>query len=141
MQWLRANGHDEQVVVEALDASRGHPGLADLWLRDGSLRVRKEVVGDLAQLSRGDASPLDVAQRWAGDDQADLRLRFAADHVLALASGLTEPGRTRTLATWFDAANRTRTLLRTTVRSDLAIAELLLAWQDASASRAASGRN
>jgi len=142
IQWLRGNGHDERAVVEALDASRGHPGLADLWLRDGSLQLRKEVVGDLAQLSRGDASPLDVGQRWAGDDQADLRLRFAADHALALAAGLTEPGRTRTLATWFDAANRTRTLLRTTVRSDLAIAELLLAWQGASASRpAASGRN
>jgi DNA polymerase-3 subunit delta' len=142
IRWLRGNGHDEQAIVEALDASRGHPGLADLWLRDGSLRLRKEVVGDLAQLSRADASPLDVGQRWAGDDRADLRLRFAADHALALAAGLTEPGRTRTLATWFDAANRTRTLLRTTVRSDLAIAELLLAWQGASASRAAaSGRN
>lgn len=138
IQWLRGNGHDERAVVEAMDASRGHPGLADLWLRDGSLQLRKEVVGDLAQLSRGDASPLDVGQRWAGDDQADLRLRFAADHALSLAAGLTEPGRTRTLATWFDAANRTRTLLRTTVRSDLAIAELLLAWQGASASRAAA---
>ena len=45
--------------AEALDAARGHPGLADVWLRDGGLRLRKEVVGDLAQLSRGDASPLD----------------------------------------------------------------------------------
>jgi len=141
IRWLRDKGHDGRNAAEALDASRGNPGLADAWLGDGSLALRKEVVGDLAQLSRGDAPPLDVAQRWAGDDRADLRLRFAADHVLALAAGLTDPGRTRTLATWFDAANRTRTLLRTTVRSDLAIAELLLGWQGASASRATSGRN
>jgi DNA polymerase III subunit delta' len=41
---------------------------------------------------------------------------------------LTDPPRTRKLAAWFDAANRTRELLRTTVRADLAVAELLLAW-------------
>ncbi|NEK65760.1 MAG: DNA polymerase III subunit delta', partial [Xanthomonas perforans] len=34
------------------------------------------------------------------------------------------------LATWFDAANRTRDLLRTTVRADLAVTELLLAWRE-----------
>jgi DNA polymerase-3 subunit delta' len=137
VRWLRDRGHGEQHAAEALDAGRGHPGLADAWLRDGSLLLRKQVVGDLAKLTRGDASALDLAQQWA-DEQADLRLRFAADHALALAAGLTDPGRTRTLATWFDAANRTRMLLRTTVRTDLAIAELLLAWQGASASRAAS---
>ena len=46
------------------------------------------------------------------------------------ASALSGAGRTRRLAAWFDAANRTRALLRTTVRADLAIAELLLAWQE-----------
>src|SRR3546814_1621247 len=60
-----------------------------------------------------------------------MRLRHAADLVLveAEAAGLTEPARIRKLATWFDAANRTRELLQTTVRADLAVAELLLAWR------------
>jgi DNA polymerase-3 subunit delta' len=49
---------------------------------------------------------------------------------LAAASGLTDPLRTRRLGTWFDAVNRARSLLRTTVRSDLAVVELLLAWRD-----------
>ena len=49
--------------------------------------------------------------------------------LCAEAAGLTDPVRTRTLAAWFDAANRTRDLLRTTVRADLAVAELLLAWR------------
>jgi DNA polymerase-3 subunit delta' len=48
---------------------------------------------------------------------------------------LTDPLRTRRLATWFDAANRTRSLLRTTVRADLAIAELLLAWRTEAGAR------
>jgi DNA polymerase-3 subunit delta' len=43
---------------------------------------------------------------------------------------LTAAGRTRSLAAWFDAANRTAALMRTTVRADLALAELLLAWQE-----------
>src|SRR3546814_19433783 len=57
-----------------------------------------------------------------------MRLRHSADLVLveAEAAGLTEPARIRKLATWFDAANRTRELLQTTVRADLAVAELLL---------------
>ena len=57
-------------------------------------------------------------------------LRHAADLALAQAGtvGLTDPARLNKLAAWFDAANRTRDLLRTTVRADLAVVELLLAW-------------
>jgi DNA polymerase-3 subunit delta' len=44
------------------------------------------------------------------------------------AAGLTDPAATRTLAARFDAANRARDLLRSTVRADLAVAESLLAW-------------
>jgi DNA polymerase-3 subunit delta' len=68
------------------------------------------------------------------DEQAPLRLRFAADFAQREAAklgadGLTDPGRTRRLAVWFDAANRTAALLRTTVRADLAVAGLLLGWK------------
>ena len=135
LAWLRDRGHADRSAVEALDAARGHPGLADAWLRDGGLELRRSVADDLARLARGDASPAETAQRWAADEEAALRLRFAADHALAQASGLTDARRTRTLATWFDAANRTRALLRTTIRSDLAIAELLLSWQAQAAAK------
>jgi DNA polymerase-3 subunit delta' len=133
--WLRGQGHGAQAAAEALEAARGHPGLADAWLREGALEIRREVSADLVKLSRGDASPTETAQRWAADEHALLRLRFAADHALAQAAGLTDPLRTRRLATWFDAANRTRSLLRTTVRADLAIAELLLAWRTEAGAR------
>jgi DNA polymerase-3 subunit delta' len=141
LAWLREQGHIEQAAHEALDAARGHPGLADAWLRDGGLQLRREVANDLAKLASGDVSPAETAQRWVADEHASLRLRFAADYALAQATGLTEPLRTRRLAAWFDAANRTRALLRTTVRADLAIAELLLAWHGDADVRAIGGHN
>ncbi|MCC7250166.1 MAG: DNA polymerase III subunit delta' [Lysobacter sp.] len=140
MQWLRSRGHAETAAREALDAARGHPGLADDWLREGGLAVRREVAEDLAALARGARSPVETAQRWAGGDDLDQRLRHAADLALIEAArcggsapdGLTSARRIRTLATWFDAANRTRDLLRTTVRADLAVVELLAQWRGAS---------
>ncbi|RYE93844.1 MAG: DNA polymerase III subunit delta', partial [Oxalobacteraceae bacterium] len=129
--WLLSQGVDERAAQEALDAARGHPGLAAQWLREDGLAVRRTVAQDLEQISAGRASAVEVAQRWTNDGQADQRLRHAADLALAQASaGLTDPSRLHKLATWFDAANRTRDLLRTTVRADLAVTELLLAWRE-----------
>lgn len=128
LDWLRSRGHEARSAGDALEAARGHPGLAEAWLADGGLALRREVAADLDALDRGEASPAATAQRWAGDEQSALRLRFAADLALEQAASLTDAGRTRRLASWFDAANRTAALLRTTVRTDLAMAELLLAW-------------
>lgn len=138
--WLAAQGHPSATAAEALDAARGHPGLADAWLRAGALKLRREVADDLARLRRGEKSALEMAQRWTADEDADLRLRFAADLALAEAAGLTDPMRTRSLAAWFDAANRTRDLLRTTVRADLAVADLLLSWRGEGARTAGGGK-
>jgi DNA polymerase-3 subunit delta' len=141
LAWLATQGHGQAAATEALDAARGHPGLADDWLRSGGLALRREVAADLDKLEQGKASALSTAQAWVADEFADLRLRHAADLALSRASGLTDPGRTRRLAAWFDAANRTRDLLRTTVRADLAVTELLLAWRgDAPAQSARGGR-
>ena len=133
LSWLRARGHGEAAAREALEAARGHPGLADEWMQGNGLAVRREVAADLAKLSRGELAVADAAQRWAADGDLELRLRHAADLALADAGRLTDPGRTRSLAAWFDHANRVRDLLRTTVRADLAIVELLLAWRSTAA--------
>ena len=131
LDWLRSEGFDAAAASEALEAARGHPGLAARWLREDGLALRRQVASDLEQVAGGRLGVVDVAQRWTGDEHADARLRHAADLVLAEASaGLTEPARLHKLATWFDAANRTRDLLRTTVRADLAVAELLLTWRE-----------
>ncbi len=143
LQWLSAQGHSPSDAGAALDAARGHPGLADQWLRDDGLALRKSVASDLARLERGEIAVIDTAQRWAADEHADLRLRHAADLALAQAgdAGLTDPARLHKLAAWFDAANRTRDLLRTTVRGDLAMVDLLLAWRGVDRARATPGEH
>ncbi len=130
LAWLQQQGHSDTDAREALDAARGHPGLADQWLREDGLDLRRQVGRDLEQLAAGRSTAVELAQKWCGDEDAALRLRFAADLALAQASsgGLTDPERLNKLAAWFDAANRTRDLLRTTVRGDLAVVELLMAW-------------
>lgn len=129
LAWLMQD-YDEAVASEALDAARGHPGLALDWLQSDGLAVRRQVAEDLARLARGDAAVVETAQRWVSDGNADVRLRHAADLALAQAGDrLTDPLRSRSLAIWFDRANRVRELLRTTVRADVAVVELLLAWR------------
>ena len=137
--WLNAQGHSAAAAREALEAARGHPGLAHEWLQGDGLKLRREVAADLAKLGRGEASAGEVAQRWVGDEDAALRLRHAADLAVAEAAGLTDPVRARSLAAWFDQANRTRDLLRTTIRADLAVIELLLAWRGIDAGRMHGG--
>ena len=139
LAWLRQQAHSQASADEALEAARGHPGLADAWLHDGALKLRREVAHDLAKLSTGEVAVIETAQRWVADDVGPLRLRFAADLALGEARSLTDPARTRSLAAWFDAANRTRDLLRTTIRADLAVADLLLSWRNDSAQ--ATGRS
>jgi DNA polymerase III subunit delta' len=130
LAWLQAQGYPETTSREALEAARGHPGLADDWLRNDGLVLRRQVASDLEALVAGRTGVVELAQRWCADEHAALRLRFAADLALAQASGggLTDPERLHKLGAWFEAANRTRDLLRTTVRADLAVVELLLAW-------------
>ena len=139
LPWLRSRGHAEAAAREALDAARGHPGLAHEWLQGTGLAVRREVAGDLAKLARGEIAVADTAQRWSADENLELRLRHAADLVLAEAGRLTDPVRASSLAAWFDQANRVRDLLRTTVRADLAVVELLLAWRGAGAAGGSTG--
>lgn len=140
LAWLKSHQHADAAASEALDAARGHPGLAHQWLQNDGLKIRREVASDLAKLARGDVGVVETAQRWAADEHASLRLRHAADLAVAEVAGLTDPVRTRRLATWFDLANRTRDLLWTTVRADLAIVELLMAWCADEGSQAAGGR-
>src|SRR5690606_11796209 len=136
----RVRGHADAVAAEALAAARGHPGLADAWLRDGGMALRREVANDLASVAAGSGSPLDVARAWTADEQAVQRLLHAADVARDEAAVLTDPVRIRKLAAWFDNANRTRELLRSTIRAELAVVDLLLAWREAAGGRATGAK-
>jgi DNA polymerase-3 subunit delta' len=136
VSWLQAQGHAVAAADEALAAARGHPGLADAWLRDGGMALRHAVAAELDAVASGLASPLEVAKTWTADESAITRLLHAADLSRDKAAGLTDPVRIRKLAAWFEAANRTRELLRSTIRADLAVVDLLLAWRDAAGGKA-----
>ncbi len=136
LRWLEQSGHAPAAASEALEAARGHPGLAEEWLRSDAMSLRRQVAEDLDRVASGDMALVETAQRWAADARVELRLGFAADLALAKAGdGLTDPSRTRSLAEWFERANRARELLRTTVRADLVIVELLRAWRAGEARR------
>lgn len=143
LSWLQRHGAGD--AAAALDAARGHPGLAEDWLARDALALRVRVRDDLEAIGVGRAGAIETAARWVADDDAALRLRFAADLALERAGvlagaqapragGLTGCTQFRKLSAWFDAANRTRDLLRTTVRADLAVASLLQQWGSACAS-------
>jgi len=150
--WLHARGHRGELAEQALTAARGHPGLAAYWIEEGLLALRESVRTDLSEIAAGRARTLEVAAAWLADEQADQRLAFAADlavdlHAQALHASAdgASPGAMRSattpdfqkLSAWFDAANRTRSLLRTPIRSDLALAGLLRDWRLAVAARSA----
>jgi DNA polymerase-3 subunit delta' len=155
IDWLRARGHADAIAQSALAAARGDPGLAAHWIEQGLLALRDSVRADLAAIASGRAQPLTMAAAWLSDEQAEQRLGFAADlavdlHAEALAArpaaAMSNTGRSsatrltvapdfQKLSAWFDAANRTRELLRTPIRSDLALAGLLRDWRVAMAAR------
>ena len=107
----------------------------------------------LESLREGNASPIELAQSWLGDEHAELRLCFAAELALDAAArnqglhgagpaGLTPPADFPKLSAWFDGVNRLREQLGAPLRHDLVLAGLLLDWRrlyDAGGARA-SGR-
>ena len=136
--WLQSHDVEDVVVVgiatdhcvraTALDAAGGHPGLAAAWLAGDGLALRRSVADDAGALQRGQAEAMDVARRWVADGRAGERLAHLAELAVRQAASLTDAAATRRLAARFDAANRARELLRSTVRADLAVAESLLPW-------------
>jgi DNA polymerase-3 subunit delta' len=147
--WLRGLGHAEPELSLALQAARGHPGLAADWLAEGGMALRLDVQSDLNALAGGREPPVAMAQRWLADDQAALRLRFAAELALdgvaqrlasAPATGLTLPADFQKLSAWFDRINLAREQLSVPVlRHDLALAGLLLEWRSMSSGTAMQG--
>jgi DNA polymerase III subunit delta' len=150
LAWLAQAGHDGARAAAALAANHGHPGRARHDLEQGGMELRAEVARDLLALAGGKERVAPAAQRWC-DERLGQRLQFAAETVrdwcAAVAAGdppapagLSAAPDARRLAEWFDEANRCRALLRTTLRQDLMLAELLRRWRDAAAVQPAAAR-
>lgn len=149
LAWLAQVGHAGAAAAAALDANHGHPGRARHDLEHGGLALRQEIARDLLALASGKERVAPAAQRWC-DDRLAQRLHFAAETVrdwsVALAGGdaarqsLPPNLDRRRLADWFDEANRSQALLRTTLRQDLLLAELLRRWRDGTAVQPAAAK-
>src|SRR5690606_11806612 len=64
--WLAGQGVGAQAAARALDAARGHPGLAAAWLADDSLALRSAVATGLAAVADGRRTPVELATDWLG---------------------------------------------------------------------------
>jgi DNA polymerase-3 subunit delta' len=138
--WLAGQGFPIADSEAALAAARGNPGLALEWLRNGGLQLRRDVLMQLNAVGAARAGVIETAQAWLADEQADLRLRFAADLALEAVAqrvgamptapgGLTAPADVARISAWYDSLNRTREQLRAPVRNDLVLAGLLRDWR------------
>lgn len=140
LAWLNARGHEPARAAAALDAARGHPGMADDWLSGEGMNLREAIAAELSALANGRAAPMELAQRWLADDQGELRLRFAADLAQDCASaGLSALPGTATLglrgdfvglSTWYDSINRLRAQLDAPLRHELLLAGVLQEWRN-----------
>lgn len=140
LQFLAAQGLQGPEAQAALLAARGNPGLAARWLREGVVQLRGEVLDQLNAVGAGRSGAVETAQRWLADDNAELRLRFAAELALEAATAphqpavagrrvLAAPADFSRISAWFDAINRTREQLRAPLRNDLVLAGLLREWR------------
>ena len=138
MAWLSGQGIVAKDAELALIAMLDNPGRALEALADDTLALRSECLRDLQALSGHRARALTVAEAWAADRPHE-RLWHAAvlvrEDAIQLARGsrgtlgLTGPSEIPKLAAWFAAANRSRELLATQVRSELVVLDLLHTWQ------------
>ncbi len=138
ISWLSGQGIAAVDAERALVALLGNPGRALEALADDTLALRSECQRDLQALSGRRAHALTIAEAWAADRPGE-RLWHAAvlvrEDAIQLAQGsrgalgLTGPAEIPKLAAWFAAANRSRELLATQVRSELVVLDLLHTWQ------------
>ena len=127
MAWLQSAGKAASEAEAALSAAKGHPGVALDWLDNGGMALRARVQSDLDALANARSLPSEVAERWAAEDPA-LCLRFAAEISVERAAEKAPSPVARALAAWFDEVNRARALLRSPVRPNLILTELLVDW-------------
>jgi DNA polymerase-3 subunit delta' len=140
LAWLGGQGLRGDAAEEALDLAAGNPGLA----RDyGAEPARKRLQGtlrDLLDVGSGRARALDVATSWHKDEAGE-RLLLAAQAVrvaawpanpgarrageLAELANLTAAADFHKLAAWWDRANVVREQLKTPLKGDLLLLELL----------------
>lgn len=143
LAWLAGQGIEASEAGDALALAAGNPGAALEFCRGDARELVRAVASELAELLRGRAQPSELAPRWA-KDRAGQRVAIAAQLArtvawpatgFALPVAATELARLTAgsdfpkLSAWWDRANRVRAQLRTPLRADLILLELLRDWR------------
>ncbi len=139
LAWLAEQGLSGESAQTALGLVSGNPGAALELAQPAARQLLADTVNTLVAIAGGRASPVETANRWARED-AEKRLRLIAQAVLRVlrpegGEPLPEPLKplanlTATvdfpkLSAWWERANLVREQVRTPLRSDLLILELL----------------
>lgn len=143
LDWLAAQGIEAATALDALALAAGNPGAALEFARGDARELVRAVATELADLLRGRAQAAELASRWA-KDRAEARVAIAAQLLRVAAwpasagavpaaaaelARLTAGGDFTKLSAWWDRANRVRAQLRTPLRADLILLELLRDWR------------
>ena len=143
LAWLTAQGIEAATALDALALAAGNPGAALEFARGDARELGRAVATELAELLRGRAQAAELASRWP-KDRAEGRVAIAAQLLRAAAwpasaaavpaaaaelARLTAGGDFTKLSAWWDRANRVRAQLRTPLRADLILLELLRDWR------------
>jgi DNA polymerase-3 subunit delta' len=152
LAWLAGQGVARGDAEYALALAAGNPGVAAALAAPERRKLLDDVARDLTDLRARRARPADVAAVWLRE-QPEERLLLAAEltRLLAWAAngagrlppglgahvGLTRPVEMHKLAAWWDRANRVRLQLKTPLRAELLLFEVLRDWRDLARAAAA----
>ena len=134
--WLKQNGVPDDAAERLLPIAGGNPGLVMDWYSRGGVPLFEAVRKDLAGLAKNQLGAVEVARNWLQDEQAAMRLLFAAGIAYRLAGTWTLGGKSAPkpalaltrLQDWIDGINRLRLSLSQPLRHDLGLAGLLHDW-------------
>jgi DNA polymerase-3 subunit delta' len=135
--WLSQKRVPDNAIERLLTIAGGNPGLLLDWYEHGGMALYEQVHKDLGARSKDQLGTSEAARVWLADEQAAMRLLFAAGIGYRLVKNWTLGGKTAPkpllaitrLQEWIDGINRLRLSLSQPLRHDLGLAGLLLDWR------------
>lgn len=135
--WLKQHGVADEAAERLLPIAGGNPGVVLDWYSRGGVPLFEAVRKDLAGLAKRQLGAAEAARNWLQDEQAAMRLLFAAGIAYRLAATWALGGKSgpkpalamTRLQDWIDGINRLRLSLSQPLRHDLGLAGLLHDWQ------------
>lgn len=135
--WLSQKRVPEDAIDHLLMVAGGNPGLMLEWYQQGGMALYEQVYKDMGAISKDQLGASEGARAWLADEQAAMRLLFAAGIGYRLVKNWTlgtkslpkPPMAITRLQEWIDGINHLRLSLSQPLRHDLGLAGLMLDWR------------